>query len=207
MSKPELIFVAGCNAAGKSTFIRSRLSDLSDFEVLMTDVYKARTKSLAQQAIAQRKDVIVETVFNDASFKELADQAALAGYQSTLIVLFLDDIEQSRKRSALRLMQQSGLGISSGNVGLNFSESFKNIANSFYYFDHIIFIYTGMGEINHPVMRLERDKLTSYTANLLNYPQRFADYTFQQGFLDREAYDIIKANQDYPGTSVEPNLY
>jgi uridine kinase len=51
MQKPQLIFVAGCNAAGKSTFIRTRLNELEDFEVLMTDVYKERTKALASEAI------------------------------------------------------------------------------------------------------------------------------------------------------------
>jgi len=45
MQKPELIFITGCNAAGKSTFIRSRLNELVDFEVLMTDVYKDPQKT------------------------------------------------------------------------------------------------------------------------------------------------------------------
>lgn len=73
MSKPELVLVAGCNAAGKSTFIRTRLNELESFNILMTDVYKSRTKELAKQAIAQRKNVIIETVFNDESFKDLAE--------------------------------------------------------------------------------------------------------------------------------------
>lgn len=35
---PELIFITGCNAAGKSTFIRTRLNELEGFEILITDV-------------------------------------------------------------------------------------------------------------------------------------------------------------------------
>jgi len=54
MKKPSLIFISGCNAAGKSTFIRTRLNELEGFEVLMTDVYKGRTKELARQAIARK---------------------------------------------------------------------------------------------------------------------------------------------------------
>jgi uridine kinase len=50
MKVPELIFVSGCNAAGKSTFIRTRLNELSGFEVIMTDVYKGRTKEIFRQA-------------------------------------------------------------------------------------------------------------------------------------------------------------
>jgi len=47
---PEIVFVVGCNAAGKSTFIRSRMDELENFEILMTDVYKSRTKELAVKA-------------------------------------------------------------------------------------------------------------------------------------------------------------
>jgi uridine kinase len=75
MRKPELIFIVGCNAAGKSTFIRSRLNELEGFNVLMTDVYKVRTKHLAASSITKRENLIIETVFNDASFKDLVDLA------------------------------------------------------------------------------------------------------------------------------------
>ncbi|KIO78873.1 hypothetical protein TH53_00720 [Pedobacter lusitanus] len=54
---PELVFVAGCNAAGKSTFIRTRLNELEGFQVLMTYVYKGRTKDLARLSIDNGKDV------------------------------------------------------------------------------------------------------------------------------------------------------
>ncbi|GAA3982340.1 ATP-binding protein [Mucilaginibacter dorajii] len=51
---PELIFVCGCNAAGKSTFIRTRLNELSGFEIIMTDVYRGRTKDIFRDAIKER---------------------------------------------------------------------------------------------------------------------------------------------------------
>ena len=98
MKKPELVLIAGCNAAGKSTFIRTRLNELEGFEILMTDVYKGRTKEPARQAIKQGKDILIETVFNDESFKDLAVQARNAGYQTSLVVLFLDNIQQSVNR-------------------------------------------------------------------------------------------------------------
>ncbi len=77
----EFIMIAGCNAAGKSTFIRSRLNELERFDILMTDVYKGRTKELVRAAITQRKNILIETVFNDESFKELGDEAKNAGIQ------------------------------------------------------------------------------------------------------------------------------
>ncbi|MEO9053237.1 MAG: hypothetical protein ABI280_15665 [Ginsengibacter sp.] len=50
MTRPELIFVAGCNASGKSTFIRTRLNELSRFEIIMADAYKGRTKEIFLKA-------------------------------------------------------------------------------------------------------------------------------------------------------------
>ncbi|OCX53954.1 hypothetical protein BEL04_06645 [Mucilaginibacter sp. PPCGB 2223] len=197
MSKPELVLVVGCNAAGKSTFIRTRLSELAGFDVLMTDVYKARTKDLAKNAIAQRKNVILETVFNDESFKELADLARDAGYQTSLVVLFLDSIEQSINRVASRGTQQSGITISGSNIKINFNESFKNVATYFFYFDRSDFIYTGIGNVNHLIMSFQKSELISYHSNELDYPQKFAQYSFSKDRLDEDAHQIIIANKDY----------
>ena len=79
MKTPELIFVAGCNASVKSTFIRTRLNELSGFEIIMTDVYKGRTKEIFEKALYRKKDILGETVCNDESFKNLVDQARKAG--------------------------------------------------------------------------------------------------------------------------------
>src|SRR5476651_567548 len=128
MQPPKLIVVAGCKAAGKSSFIRTRLSELSGFEIIMTDVYKGRSKTVFNTALKDRKSIILETVFNDASFKDLVDNARHAGYQTTLIVLFLDSIEQSIERVAFRKIKQDGLIITGGNIRINFNECFKNIA-------------------------------------------------------------------------------
>lgn len=194
---PELVFVAGCNAAGKSTFIRTRLNELEDFEVLMTDVYKNRTKELVRKSIDNGKDVLIETVFNDASFRDLADYARNAGYKTSLVVLFLDSIQQSITRVALRGIQQSGISISGNNIRINFNESFKNIANFFFYFDRSDFIYTGEGEVNQLIMSFQNGELIKYHNNELIYPQNFAKYGFSNGRLDQQVYDIIIENKDF----------
>lgn len=51
MPKPELLFVVGCNAAGKPSFIRTRINNLDGFEIIMTDVYKGRSKEVFLQAV------------------------------------------------------------------------------------------------------------------------------------------------------------
>lgn len=197
MNKSELIFVVGCNAAGKSTFIRTRLNEFVGFEIVMTDVYKGRTKELVKQAIIQSKSIVVETVFNDESFKDLVDMANNAQYQTSMVALFLDSPKQSNERVAFRGLQQSGITISASNVNINFNESFKNVAQYFFYFDRSDFIYTGVDGVNQPIMSFQKGTLLNYAANELNYPQKFAAYGLQQGRLNQEAYDVITANIDF----------
>ncbi|WP_316844466.1 zeta toxin family protein [Pedobacter psychrodurus] len=120
MAQPEFFVVTGPNAAGKSSFIRSRLNDFSGFEVIMTDVYKDRTKNIFDQAIAERKNIVFETVFNNSSFKAFIEVAKKAGYKTNLIVLFLESPKQSLNRVVTRYLEQNGLEISNGNVEINF---------------------------------------------------------------------------------------
>ncbi len=205
MKKPEFIMVAGCNAAGKSSFIRTRLNEMEGFEILMTDVYKGRTKELVKDAIKVRKDILIETVFNDPSFKILVDEARNTGYQTTLIVLFLDNLQQSIDRVAFREMQQSRIKISGSNVKINFNESFKNIAAYFFYFDRSDFIYTGIGEVNQLIMTFQKGVLIAYHSNQLDYPQKFASYSLQKDRLTEPFYNIITSNKDFKSftTTVE----
>jgi predicted ABC-type ATPase len=196
MDKPEFIMVVGCNAAGKSTFIRTRLNEFEGFEILMTDVYKGRTKSLVKQAISKQRNIVLETVFNDSSFSELADQAKAAGYQTSLVVLFLDNLQESITRVGFRSVQQSGITISGSNVKINFNESFKNVATYFFYFDRSDFIYTGVGNENKLIMSFNKSQLINYRANDLVYPQKFAAYSFQNGRLNEQAHDIVVTNKD-----------
>jgi len=163
----------------------------------MTDVYKGRTKEVFSQALKTGKDIILETVFNDASFKELVDQARNAGYHTSLIVLFLDTIQQSIDRAAFRQIAQNGLDITSGNIRINFNEGFKNVAQYFFYFDQADFVYTGVTAENELIIRFAGSSLTEYHATDLQYPQTFADFSFRQLRLSKEAYNVIKTNQPY----------
>lgn len=194
---PKLIFVAGCNAAGKSTFIRSRLDELVDYEILMADVYKGRTKDLAKQAVKKGRNIVIETVFNDESYIEIVDQANNSGYETSLIALFLDNPKQSIERVAFRSVQQIGLTISGSNIKINFNESFKNISWYFFYFNQADFIYTGDDGINQLVMTFKKSEIQLYRSTHLQYPQKFTDFSFAKGRLNQHAHDIIKANQNF----------
>ncbi|HEY8782114.1 MAG TPA: hypothetical protein VIM16_10890 [Mucilaginibacter sp.] len=197
MKVPELVFVAGCNAAGKSSFIRTRLNELPTFEIIMPDVYKGRTKEIFYKSLNERKDILLETVFNDESFKDLVDSARNAGYKTSLVALFLNSPDQSLKRSMLRSLEQSELAISKGNIHLNFTESFKNIAKYYFYFDWSDFIYTGNVNQNLNVMTFNKSTLVHYNSNDFPFIGQFANYAFQKDRLNKEAYDIILKNENY----------
>jgi predicted ABC-type ATPase len=205
MKTPELVFVSGCNAAGKSSFIRTRLNELPTFEIIMPDVYKGRTKEIFYAALNQGKDILLETVFNDESFKDLVDQARNAGYKTSLVALFLNSPDQSLKRVVLCSLEQSGLNISKGNVNLNFMESFKNIAKYYFYFDWADFIYTGNANQNLNVMTFKKSTLVRYQKNDFPFIRKFADYSFHNDRLNQHDYNIILNNEDYifPSESID----
>jgi predicted ABC-type ATPase len=144
-----------------------------------------------------KKRHFIRNCFNDESFKNLIDQASIAGYQSTMIALFLDSVEQSYERVTIRGIQQSGIIISGNNVEINFNESFKNIASYFFYFDKSEFIYTGTDGENQKIMSFQKAELITYQSNNLQYPQRFAELGFIKKRLNENAFQIIKANQNF----------
>lgn len=109
MDRPELFVITRPNAAGKSSFIRSRLNDFSGLEIIMTDVYKDRTREVVSKAIQLKKSIVFETVFNNSSFIDFIGEAKKANYKLNLICLFLNNPQQSSNRVALRYLDQSGL--------------------------------------------------------------------------------------------------
>jgi predicted ABC-type ATPase len=202
MDQAKFIFVTGCNAAGKSSFIRTRFNNLSDYEIIMTDVFKTRAKEVCEEALNANRNVILETPFNVESFKELIDLARHQGYYTSLIVLFLDNPQHSIERVANRVLEQNGLYISGDNIKWNFSESFKNVANYFLYFDRSDFIYTGIADENTPIMSFRKGEIASYKQNHLDYPQRFAHFSHNWHRLDEYAHNIIKANLDFENSQL-----
>jgi predicted ABC-type ATPase len=201
MASLELIFVTGSNAAGKSSLIRSRLSEFPDHEVIMTDVYKGRSRQVFSDAVRSRKSIILETPFNDEGFKDLIDHAKTAGYHCTFIVLFLKSPAQSFERVAARRAFEGGLVISSGNVEFNFIENFRNVSKYFPYFNESYFLYTGEIGRNQLIMRFEKDKLMEYVSNDLTFVQKFAEQAYKLERLDKHDLDIIAANKNHKTAS------
>jgi predicted ABC-type ATPase len=210
MGKPDLIFITGCNAAGKSSLIRTHLSLFPEFEVIMTDVYKARSRDVFKEAVTQEKSIILETPFNNEGFKNLIDLARNSGYQSTLIVLFLKSHVHSLERVAARRNFENGLFISTEEVEYNFIENFRNVAKFFPYFDETFFVYTGVKDKNQLIMKFEQDVLIEYKSNEFVFVQRFAEFSYQIERLNKKDFDIIRANRDFmrdSGKGIAPKTF
>jgi predicted ABC-type ATPase len=203
MERPDLIFVTGCNAAGKSSLIRAHLSLFPDYEIIMTDVYKERSRDVFKEAVIARKNIILETPFNNEGFKDLVDFSRNSGYQSILIVLFLKSPAHSFERVAARRTFENGLYISEENVEFNFVENFKNVAKYFPYFDESFFVYTGEKEQNQLIIKFQQDNLIEYKANDFVFVQKFAEYSYQLERLNKNDFEIIVENKDYKAESVK----
>jgi predicted ABC-type ATPase len=203
MERPELIFVTGCNAAGKSSLIRTHLSLFPDFEVIMTDVYKGRSHEVFKEAVFDRKNIILETPFNNEGFKNLIDLSRNSGYQSTLIVLFLKSPAHSLERVAARRNFENGLYISAEEVEYNFIENFKNVGSYFPYFDESVFVYTGEKERNQLMMKFRQDALIEYKSNDFVFIQKFAEYSRQHDRLSKHDFEVIAGNRNYKAESVK----
>lgn len=197
MNYPEFIFITGCNAAGKSSLIRTHLSDYPDYQVIMTDVYKSRSRDVFLEALKYRKDIILETPFNNENFKDFADLARDSGYQSSLVILFLNNPTESFERVAARATFENGLDIPEEEVRYNFAENFRNVGKYFLYFDSSYFIYTGIKDLNQHIMTFEKGRLLEYKANDLDYIQRFGGYAYSIDRMDKQDLDIITANNLY----------
>jgi predicted ABC-type ATPase len=203
MDRPDLIFVTGCNAAGKSSLIRAHLSLFPDYEIIMTDVYKERSREVFKETVIARKNIILETPFNNEGFKDLVDFSRNSGYQSILIVLFLKSPAHSFERVAARRTFENGLYISEENVEFNFVENFKNVAKYFPYFDESFFVYTGEKEQNQLIIKFQQDNLIEYKMNDFVFVQKFAEYSYQLERLNKSDFQIIVENKDYKAESVK----
>jgi len=203
MGSPDLIFVTGCNAAGKSSLIRTHLSIFPDYEIIMTDVYKGRSHDVFKDAVIARKNIILETPFNNEGFKNLVDFSRNSGYQSTLIVLFLKSPTQSLERVAARRTFENGLFISEEEVEYNFIENFKNVAKYFPYFDEAFIVYTGVKEQNQLIMKFQQDILVEYRTNDFTFVQKFAEYSYQLQRLNKKDFEIIVENKNYIAEAIK----
>ncbi|MEZ4969511.1 MAG: zeta toxin family protein [Flavobacteriaceae bacterium] len=192
---PNLIVIAGCNGAGKSTFASSFLPDRLtsfDYDKLYLEYYGilpdsefrdkfARDKTTKdfedaiKQSIANKTDFCYETNF-DTSPVYWPEQFKKHGFTLHLIFFCLDNQEIARRRVEERV-EFKGHYVDSQTIDFKWKAGYKNLNEHHTFFDNILLVdnsvqkevYSNLLQIEHGEIVMMVDKLPDY------FKRRFPD--------------------------------
>jgi predicted ABC-type ATPase len=140
MLTKELIVVAGPNGAGKTTFIGEFLkrhtcvylsADAIAAEMALQNPasvqFEAGREFLnrVEQQLAAGQDWIVETTLSGRSFRHVLDRAKSAGFQITVVFIYVDTADASLARVRERV-RKGGHDVPEEDVRRRFSRTFTN---------------------------------------------------------------------------------
>jgi predicted ABC-type ATPase len=185
---PDLIIIAGCNGAGKSTFSSSFLPEgltsfdydrlflenynsLSDSELREMFAKNQTTKdfeSSIDKALMHKTDFCYETNF-DSHPLHWAQKFKENGYQINLIFFCLENQEIARHRIQVRT-EFKGHFVDDKTIDLKWKAGYKNVNLHFQFFDNILFvdnskqndIYTNLFQIEKGEIVLMTEKIPEY---------------------------------------------
>lgn len=155
---PDLIVIAGCNGAGKSTFAPSFLTEgisSFDYDKLFLENYHSLPDSELREKFAKDKTTemfensVHEAILNnnDFCYETNFDTHPLFwpkkfrsnGYQIKLIFFCIESQEIARHRIQVRT-EFSGHFVDDKTIDLKWKAGYKNANSSFEFFDQIIFV-------------------------------------------------------------------
>lgn len=136
---PVIVALAGSNGAGKSTFYQAYLSssglrflnadDLA--RELKIDAYKAAKiiGTYRDTLVQNRESFIFETVLSDKVRDKITflQNAAIAGYDVTMLFVGLEDVETSLERVGMRVLQ-GGHDVPEEKIRDRFDRTLSNLA-------------------------------------------------------------------------------
>lgn len=185
---PDLIVIAGCNGAGKSTFASSFLPEgLSsfDYDRLLLENYSCLPDSelrsqfakdqttkdfelCIENALMQKTNFCYETNF-DSHPLYWAQKFKANGYNLNLIFFCLINQDIARHRIQVRT-EFKGHFVDNKTIDLKWKAGYKNVNTHFRYFDNILFvdnsiqneIYTNLLQIENGEVVMMCEKLPDY---------------------------------------------
>lgn len=141
---PQLIFIAGANGAGKSTFskdlsptgafifdpdkeqaiIESKYSGLPRASIQYA--FQQHCQDCIELAIRKKRDFTIETNFRDHDLLDIAERFRANGYEINMIYLLLRSVPESLARVAYRV-DNGGHYVDDKSVLYNYNEGLKNL--------------------------------------------------------------------------------
>jgi predicted ABC-type ATPase len=185
---PNLIIIAGCNGAGKSTFATSFLPEgltSFDYDRLFLDNYNSLPDSelreefaknnttkefenAIERALANRTDFCYETNF-DSHPIYWAEKFKQSGYQIDLIFFCIDNQEIARHRIQVRT-EFKGHFVDNKTIDLKWKAGYKNLNLHYRFFDNVLFVDNSKkNDVYTNILQIEKRKIVLMTDNIPNY--------------------------------------
>lgn len=184
MQRPNLIIIAGCNGAGKSTYSESFTDNIIpfDFDKKYLENYSSLFDSELRDVIAnnmtssQFTDQINYAFENNLSFcyETNFNQSPLAwaqkakdlGYKLELIFFCLDSLEIAKKRVQYRT-ENNGHFVPDTVIFDRWKEGYKNLNLHFSFFDYVLLVdNSSENEYISRLFELEKVDSDSFTLRL-----------------------------------------
>ena len=192
---PNLIMIAGCNGAGKSTFALSFLPDgltSFDYDKLYLEYYSilpdsefrdkfAKDKTTKdfedaiKQSVTNKTDFCYETNF-DSSPVYWPEHFKKHGFTLDLIFFCLDNQEIARRRVEERA-EFKGHYVDSQTIDLKWKAGYKNLNEHYTFFDNILLVDNSVQkEVYSNLLQIEQGEIVMMVDKLPDYfKHRFPD--------------------------------
>jgi len=185
---PELIIIAGCNGAGKSTFASSFLPEgLSsfDYDRLYIENYNslpdselrdlfAKNKTAkdfelsVEKSLSTKSDFCYETNF-DTHPIYWAWKFKKCGYQINLIFFCLENQEIAKHRIQVRT-EFKGHFVDDKTIDLKWQAGYKNVNLHYRFFDNLLFVDNSkQNDVYTNLLQIEKGELVLMTKSLPDY--------------------------------------
>ncbi|PWD97772.1 zeta toxin family protein [Marinilabilia rubra] len=195
---PDLIVIAGCNGAVKSTFASSFLPEgltSFDYDRLFLEYYNSLPDSEFRETFAKKQTTeafeksIQKALFNivDFCYETNFDSHPLYwpqkfkdnGYQINLIFFCLDNQEISRHRIQVRT-EFKGLFVDNNTIDLKWKAGYKNVNLYFGLFDNILFVDNSkQNDVYTNLLQIEKKEVVMMTEKVPDYFKHRLSQVFQ----------------------------
>jgi predicted ABC-type ATPase len=185
---PDLIIIAGCNGAFKSTFAPSFLPDglpSFDYDRLLLETYNSLPDTELREEIAKNEttkafeNAVEKTLLNKTDFCYetnfdahpvfWAEKFKEQGYQLNLIFFCLDNQDIARHRVQVRT-EFKGHFVDDKTIDLKWKEGYKNVNIHFKLFDNVLFVDNSkQNDVYSNILQIEKGEAELMTDNLPKY--------------------------------------